>query len=333
MVTRLYKADYKAFLLAVAVVCTLVSSVGWAEAGSAGHGGQIACQPDKPTARPGDVLRVRVFALAPGGQTTEYIWTATAGSIHGVGAEATWSLKGVLSGIYTAKVRITSSGRTLGECSAEVVVIEAERGAPETPAARESARAFLVTGEKEKAGFGLYSYFLLGSPPVDATRPRYLKAIQAYLNLIQTVSDLQEYIAPGKLNITYLPVKVAAPASPSAEWLLSNYDYARARMLLDLFSTSARTGPYIVSTLAPLSGAVAIPSNHLFQDLSLVPVAPEDLMSWWISAFMNQAAQERFWEPQAGEMLALKLRTMISVEAIALPDVQKQLATWISWAK
>jgi hypothetical protein len=46
---------------------------------------------------------------------------------------------------------------------------------------------------------------------------------------------------------------------------------------------------------------------------------------------MNLAAQERFWEPRTAEVLTLKLRSTISVLAIGLPEVKKQLASWVSW--
>jgi hypothetical protein len=213
-----------------------------------------------------------------------------------------------------------------------VTVVEPERSNPNT-VSRITARAFLATGTKEETGYGLYSYLLFGSSPTDSERARYLKAIQAFLILIQTVTDLRDYRSANKLNITYVPVKIQPTSAPTAEWLLANYDFARARVLLDLLSSRYQTGPYIVSALTPLSNLQAIPRDHLFQDLSLVPTKPEDLLSWWIRAFLNQAAQEQFWKPQTGELLALKVRTMISVEAVALPEVQKKLASWIAWAK
>ncbi len=56
-----------------------------------------------------------------------------------------------------------------------------------------------------------------------------------------------------------------------------------------------------------------------------------DLAAWWIREFLNQAAQERFWEPKTADVLVLELRTTIAALASALPDVQKALDTWISW--
>jgi hypothetical protein len=322
------------FVCCPVVALTLQGSA--ASSPQAVAGWQIACNPDKPIVHSGEDLGLHVFVAGPASQTLRYAWTATGGKIVGEGKGVRWNFNGAMSGIYTSSVVVSSAGKKLGECSVQVTVIEAERGGGEpatSEEARVTARAFLAKGQKETAGYGLYSYLLLGSPPTEATRPRYLKTIQAYLSLIQPVTDLRDYVATSKLNVTYLPVKVQAPDPPTAEWLLANYDFARARILLNLLSPSYQTGPYIVSTLVPLSIASAMPAQYLFQDLSLVPVEPQDLLSWWVRAFLNQAAQQRFWQPQTGELLALKLRTMISVEAMALPEVEKQLGSWIAWAK
>lgn len=295
----------------------------------------IACIPERPIVHEGEEVEVSAFVPAPTGSRLQFAWKATTGQISGMDKEARWSLRGAMSGIYTSTVTVTNAGERLGECSVQITVVEPERGTPDTAASvsRNTARAFLTTGAKEEAGYGLYSYLLFGSPPTDSARPRYLKAIQAYLTLIPTVADLLQYRSANKLNITYVPVKVRPTDMLTAEWVLTNYDFARARVLLDLLSSHYQTGPYIVSTLMPLSTSQALPHDHLFQDLSLVPTQPEDLLSWWIRAFLNQAAQEQFWKSQTGELLALKVRTMISVEAAALPEVQKQLASWITWAK
>lgn len=149
--------------------------------------------------------------------------------------------------------------------------------------------------------------------------------------LIQTVSDLEDYVSADKLNITYFPIKSPLPADPTAEWLLDNYDFARARVLLDLLPGSHDAGPYFVSVLKPLSRTERLSGQYLFQNLSAVPAEPQDLISSWILYFMNQAAQERFGEPKTVELLTLKLRTTISVLATGLPEVKKQLASWVTW--
>jgi len=298
---------------------------------------RVACIPSSPIVRFGEAVGVSAYAVASAGERLQYRWTQSGGQISGAGPgtspKITWNFKDTPSGIYKATVTVSSAGKKLGECSVQVTVVEPERGVGEAPATRTTGRAFLVAGAKEDAGYGLYSYLLFGAPPTDSTRARYLKAIQAYLTLMQTINDLRSYRPANKLNITYIPVKARPADSPTADWLLANYDYTRARILLDLLSPTYQTGPYFVSALTPLSGLPAMPHDHLFQNLSLAPTEPKDLVTWWVQAFLNQAAQEQFWQPQTGEMLTLKLRTMISVEAAALPEVQTQLANWLKWAK
>jgi hypothetical protein len=49
----------------------------------------------------------------------------------------------------------------------------------------------LPPGQSEAAGYGLYSYLLLGAPPSESSRDRYLKAIDPYLTLVPDVADLE----------------------------------------------------------------------------------------------------------------------------------------------
>jgi len=292
---------------------------------------EVSCSPDQPVAEIGSVMRVRAFASREQEQMQKYTWRVSVGTIQGSGSEAEWNLKGVPSGFSKATVTVTNAGARVGECSMEVIVTEPERG--NQPMLRETTRTFLSKGQKEEAGYGLYSYLLLGSPPGDANRARYLRAIEAYLDLILPLDDLQETVDHKKLNITYLLIKGPVPTRPTSQWLLDNYDFGRARVLLDLIGGGHREGPYIISSLGPLSGVDALSTKYLFQDLSTVPTEPKDLVSWWIREFQNQAAQVRFWKPQSVEILALRIRTTISVLATGLPEVQKQVATWVAWVK
>lgn len=297
-------------------------------------GVQVSCSPEKPVAEIGSLLKLRVFVAAGQEQSRRYSWQVSAGTIQGSGSEVLWNLSGVPSGYNQASVNVTNATNPeakSAECSVQVIATEPERGMH--PMLRETTRTFLPKGQKEEAGYGLYSYLLLGSPPTDASRVRYLSAMEAYLNLMLPLDDLEETVAHNKLNITYLPVKAPVPPHPTPQWLLDNYDFVRARVLLDLLSGPHREGPYIVSTLTPLSGVDALATHYLYQDLSTVPTDPKDLVSWWIREFQNQAAQERFWDPQTMDTLALRIRTTISVLATGLPEVQKQVATWIAWAK
>ena len=294
-------------------------------ASAPGRAATIACSPERPLVSLDSAVTLRVWGGQEPGKTAQYTWTASAGTMQGQGPQVLWSLKGLSSGIFTAEVRVGEATEQGAVCSMQVVVAESERG-PEVK--RETGRSFLVKGAREAGGYGLYSYLLLGSPPSDAMRDRYLKILQAYLGIINDINDFGEYVTSReKLNITFLPIGAQAEDNATAAWLVEHYDYARARVYLDLLPGSRRDGIYLVSCSKPLSEGANPP--YLLQDLSTIPVTPEDLASPWVREFLNQAAQDRFWEPRTMDNLILKLRTTIAVLAIGLPDVQNSLRKWI----
>lgn len=289
---------------------------------------RVACSADKPVVQEGDVVVLRAWAISPSGQAAEYSWSVGVGRINGKGQEVRWDFTAVRFNphAYEATVNISLPAGVSATCSIQVIVAEKERGG------RETGRSFLLKGQSEAEGYGLYSYLLLGTAPTDSNHERYLKTIEPYLRTIRDVTELQDYFQPSKLNVAYLPLQIAPLSNPSAEWVLDHYDYARARALLDLLPGNLREGPYIVSVLKPL-GSGSLPKQYLFQNLSTVPTTDGNLISWWIREFLNQAAQERFWEAKTAELLVLKLRTTIEVLASGLPEVQKALDSWISWVR
>jgi hypothetical protein len=266
------------------------------------------------------------------------VWEATAGRLEGRDAQARWELAGVRAGTYAAIVKVTDSTGASADCLVRVIVRRdgGTRGPlPESPRPqRETGGALLVQGQAEAPGYGLYSYLLLGGPPTEVSRERYLKAIGAYWTLVPEIASLEQYLPRRDLNVAYLPVKVAPTQSVSTEWILEQHDYARSRSLLRALPGTLREGPYIVSTMKPLGGTSerppALSGQYLFQDLSS---APPHLVSAWVKEFLNQAAQERFWEPRTAEQLALKLRMTIGVLGVGLPEVRKALDSWIAWVR
>jgi hypothetical protein len=192
----------------------------------------------------------------------------------------------------------------------------------------------LLTGRSEEKGYGLYSYLLFGSRPTEESRPRYLSALEAYVTLAERLHALTEAgIAPRQLNVTHVPV-IQLPRTedrPSAQWLLDRYDYARARAVLTEMPGDYRAeGPYIVSTLSPLTGSARFPDEYLYQDLTIVPPR---VVGAYAQAFLNQAAQERFWEARTAARLALALRTTLATAADGLPEVQAAVKDLIRWVK
>ena len=196
------------------------------------------------------------------------------------------------------------------------------------PALRLTGRGMLVGEEPEAPGYGLYSYVLFASGPTDATRERFASAFRACLQMITAVRNLEAAGVPrDRLNITYLPVKQPPPPHrPDADWVMHNYNWARSQVLLSRVPRRlSGPGPYIVSTLQPIS---AWPSEHyLLQDLSAVPA---DLMPAWFQEFLSQAEQGRFWAAPTVSDMALRLRTNIQIAALALPNVKGAAESWKS---
>jgi hypothetical protein len=302
----------------------------------------VVCRPDRPTAETGDALAVQVSIDPSELEGLQYVWEAQAGVLRGAGAAVTWELAAVRPSPvpYTATVRVTRESAPVGQCSLRIFVRPrvadpgAFRGGPET------ARAMLPAGQAERSGYGLYSYLLLGSRPTEGSRVRYQRTFAAFFELVPHVAQLERYVDRGELNMAYVPATDSAPEDGvTPEWALAHYDYVRALALLRRLPGALRDGPYLVSALRPLSGGDA-PTRYLFQDLSAVP---PDLAALWIKEFLNQAAQENFWEPRSAANVALRLRTTVgqlavgmpkvqeAMRALGLPDVKAAMERWIAW--
>lgn len=291
----------------------------------------VACSVDLPTVAPGGAVVGKAWASAPSRSAVRYAWEAGAGRLESRGREMRWDLAGLPPGTYAAAVRVTDAVGGSSECVVRVIV-RRDTGArrPALGPARETGAALLVAGGGEAELYGLYSYLLLGAPPDAGVRERYLRAIDAFWTLIPELAGLEQYVPRAELNVAYMPVTSAPGARPSAEWLLDHYDYARARSLLRHVPGAHRDGPYLVSTLRPLGRSGAPMGQHLFQDLSRVP---PHLAASWVKEFLNQAAQERFWDERTGSKLALRLRVTVGILGEGLPEVRKGLDGWITWIR
>jgi hypothetical protein len=301
----------------------------------------LACSAERPTVAAGQGVRLRAWAESVGGPAPRYDWTAPVGQLTPKGAQAHWDLANLPAGRYAATVRLQATTAASDECVVRVIVRPDDvsgRGeiGPPGPPTRETGSALLAADQVEVQGYGLYSYVLLGARPGDVARERVLKVIDAVVNLAPEIGKLERYVPRRELNVVYLPVTEASAPPPTPEWVLGNYDYARARSLLRLRPGGHHEGPYILSVLRPpaggppASGPPSLGGSYLFQELSRVP---PHLAGSWVKEFLNQAAQERFWEERTSQRLALKLRLTVSVLGEGLPEVHKALDTWIVWGK
>jgi hypothetical protein len=204
-----------------------------------------------------------------------------------------------------------------------------------------TGRSFLVGNEAEESGFGLYSYLLFSSRPVsDTEKQRDLAVVRAFVDGMQDVGDLEASgVAKGDLNVTYLLVVGHPPENvPSPEWVLSNYNFARAQALLLLLGRGGHDvlrGPYVVSGLTPLSHLTQVPEPHLWQDMSSVSAT---VAASWEKEFMRCANRKQFWAPDTRNQALLGLRDLIANSAEAMIMVngsavgfKKMLMEWVSW--
>jgi hypothetical protein len=322
----------RALLLALVVAGCVAHPVGWAARLSEAQSRSIdvACSPEKPLVSIGDTIALTAWANSRGGRTFKYDWAATGGKLTSLGDQAQWRLDDVHPGTYRATVTVRDATGS-ADCSVLVIV----RPQLREPPGRESGWAFLLRNEVEEKDYGLYSYVLFGSTPSSQTRDRYLEVIDAYLQAMPAIRSLEKVRIPRReLNIVYLPLDTdrtpAEAGSVSAGLLLESYDYARARALLRVLPGARRNGPYLVSALGPLDAKRGSGDHYLIQDLSSVP---PHLAGLWMKEFLNQTAQERFWQEQTTERLAVKLRTTVSIVARGLPEVMKGLDTLIVWVR
>ncbi len=107
-----------------------------------------------------------------------------------------------------------------------------------------SGREFLLKALPEDSGYGLYSYLLFATPPNDIAYFQSLPLVDQYVN---------QNVQRAKLNIAYLPLQKSPPrAIPDGSWIIANYDYARAQLILSRLPGGLRVeGPYLVSALRP----------------------------------------------------------------------------------
>jgi hypothetical protein len=283
----------------------------------------LACSPDRPVVSSAEP-HASVQAW-PDWLPSTFDWRVNVGTVRGEGRVVTWDLSGAPSGRQHATVTAIGNGRT-SSCSLEVVTLfESVKKADAT------GGAYLLAGRPEDVGYGLYSYLLFGEKPEDdRTRARYAAALDAYVLAEPSIRALEDAgMVSRRLNITYVPVtKTPTRSDETASTLLTEYDFAGARAILSLLPGRYRgEGPYIISSLTPLSTAAGAPGKLLFQDLT---IAPPELVKLWARAYLDQATQEQFWKPQTLETFALKVRLMLAVTADGYPTIAKDATDLIA---
>ena len=303
---------------------------------------QLACMPDRPLAHPGDTVTVRAWVGDGAGRAAtappRLSWRTDSGDITGDGDSGQWTLPSaplVPGNSVTARANVAArfGNQALVECAVQVLIVAPPRP-DDTRGGPPFGRAFLLPQTAEPAGYGLLSYLLLPAPAQDDDeRQRQLKAIEAVLRAMPPIEELRQYLRPGQLNLTLLPVK-RRPALPeeltpanlpqAAQQVLDAYDHARAQVLLaEVDGQALRSGPYLASRTPAGAGQARW---RLFFDMS--HVAPR-LVGDWVGAFSALAAQERSWTDETLLRLALNTRNVIALAAHATPDALSNLKQWV----
>jgi len=204
-------------------------------------------------------------------------------------------------------------------------------GCPTETDRRVSGIDFLIAAQGEAKGYGLYSYALLPHKPSEAELPRYRAFVEALLGLPKA-KDLGNYVEKSKINVTYIPLAKPPKAAGKGDrvgFVLDNYDYARCAAILATLPQQAGPGPVIVSALTPMSSD---PHPHpvLVQDLS---TAQPVLVADCVAKYVNQIAQQRFWEPNALSEFSLSLRNLLETTAVGLGMSKDAVKSWITFSK
>jgi hypothetical protein len=198
------------------------------------------CSSAKPVVEAGETVQLTAWAPQEG---FRYHWSTTAGQIEGEGSQIMWNLGEQEPGGKKASVEAIREGQLSLKCDVEVFVQDRVlvRGG-------KALRYLLGRTGSEPKGYGLYSYLLL-TPGEGEEQKRNQKCVEAYRARILGASKLESSLDQSTLNATYVPVVAASQdEDPPAEWIFKNYDYHRARALLDKIAGAHLTGPYLVST-------------------------------------------------------------------------------------
>ena len=307
----------------------------------------VSCAPEQPVIYSGETISVYVWVTDVNGKPLAnqptFVWEASDGSITGK-EHVSWTFGNnplLPNGVVTATAKVTVHDPKLGagSCAIRIFLQRIRLSGINTPpplrSLRLSGRAMLLSSFNEPTGYGLYSYLLFDTPPRnEVERDRYLKALESYLLMLQSIEELELYQRRSNLNLTLLPVKKAIDLpdelsttellAKAAERVLANYDYARASTLLAAIGNPPlQGGPFMVAMKPAAAESAAV---YLFLDMSRV--TPK--LVWdWIRAFCGLAAQTPSWSEVEVTKLALNTRNAIAVAARNTPEVLGSLQQWI----
>ncbi len=194
------------------------------------------------------------------------------------------------------------------------------------------ARNFLTRDIEEKEDYGLYSYILFTQKPEKEDSLKYTEIIKSYLDKIPELEDLSVFLDDSSINVVYYPtvedprdILNTQSTEECINWLLENYDYARASYLLGKIDADLNMGPYIVSYKFALSNSGIINEYYLLQDFSKVHYK---VVSLWMDEFLEQSSLVEFWNNEELKNFSNDLRNAIAIGAEGLTEIKKSFLWW-----
>jgi hypothetical protein len=167
------------------------------------------------------------------------------------------------------------------------------------------------------------------------TLSRYLAIIRA---IVERVERTDQMIAvgyePKELNAIYFPVtrrpSRTASVKKMAEWIMDNYDFARAKRILDSLDAVSGDGPFLLASLSPLSSGVRSNTNGFMTDLGNASAATAEL---WTRHFIAVSCIPQQWNRASLERAMLEVRDYIGTIAMAGTPVITAVDTVVAWIK
>lgn len=279
---------------------------------------RYSCRASPTSVRPGDPVVLTVDPNLPGDSVT---WQTSGMGLLDSGVESSVVDTAKLpAGAMPVQAQIEHGGRIVGEC---IAFFRVDPNAPVAPwPDLDVVRIPLQSGQRENAGFAVYTYVLYRRNPAadNAEEVARFKSILAAVSARPSPVDLgQQPLAPDSPNNPH-PARIAAetPQTPlrrlapivipvdgdgpfTADWLYAHYKPGLATQLLDNLDCQSTTdstncanrlsgdGPYLVSTLVRLTGH---PRSFLVQDLS--HTTPE-VGGQWVSDYMAMVTKKKNW--------------------------------------
>ena len=196
---------------------------------------------------------------------------------------------------------------------------------------RVTGTGILVPGQKEEAGYALYSYALMSHRPQGPELPK-VKAYLSALLALPTAASVEQNLPRTRINITYLPLDALGWSNHESiesqvKYVVEHYDYGRGAAMLASLDQRTGQGPVIISLLKPLDLS-GHPHPVLVQDLTS---AQPSLMANYVTYFVNQTATDQFQKDETLSNFSLRLRNGLEVAAEGVGMSKDAVATWVKY--